>query len=195
MPETLTRTQKRQKETKERIFRAAVKLFIKKGFENTTVSEITEAADIGKGTFFTYFPTKEAVFGQVGELMMELMTVASDEGINNKQPIAVILKNIITAPAEWHEENKRITQQMIRSNYSTEVDTPNKRRLFDLLMKLIRIGQESGELSADVNAQDAVIVLAGTYFTVLAFWAVTENSSLQERLSSAVDIILKGLLA
>ncbi|MBM4425633.1 MAG: TetR/AcrR family transcriptional regulator [Chloroflexi bacterium] len=195
MPDTLTRTQKRQKETKERIFRVAMELFLKNGFENTTVSDITEAADIGKGTFFTYFPTKEAIFKQLGEMTMEMMSTTAEEGIKAKLPIPLVLKNTIAASAEWHEANKPITQQMVRLNVSTEPNTPNKRRFLELLTNLIRTGQENGELNNDVDVQDAALVLAAIYFTAVSFWALTENVTLQERLESAVDVVLKGLSA
>lgn len=193
MSDTLTRTQKRQKETKERIFRVAMELFIENGFENTTVSDITEAADIGKGTFFTYFPTKEAIFRQLGEMMMETMSAAAEEGMKAKQPIPVILKNTLTASADWHEANKPITQQMVRLSVSVEPNTPNKRRLLELLKNLIHIGQENGELNNEVNVQDAALVLGAIYFTAVSFWALTENVSLRERLASSVDVVLEGL--
>jgi AcrR family transcriptional regulator len=195
MVDTLNRTQKRQKETKERIFRVAMELFIKNGFENTTVFDITEAADIGKGTFFSYFPTKESVFKQLGEMTMEMMSATADEGIKAKQPIPLILKNTIAASANWHEANKPITQQMVRINVSMEPNTPNKRRFLDLLKNLILIGQENGELNKEVNAQDAALVLVAIYFTTVSFWAITENASLRERLASSVDVVLKGLSA
>ncbi|MDD2921615.1 MAG: TetR/AcrR family transcriptional regulator [Anaerolineales bacterium] len=195
MPEPLTRTQKRQKETKERIFRVAMEMFAKNSFENTTVSDITEAADIGKGTFFTYFPTKEAVFKQLGEITMEMMSATAEEGIKAKQPIPLVLKNTLTASAEWHEANKPITQQMVRLNVSMEPNTPNKKRFLELLTNLIRIGQENGELNNEINVQDAALVLAAIYFTAVSVWALTENVSLRERLESAVDIVLKGLSA
>jgi AcrR family transcriptional regulator len=195
MLDTLNRTQKRQKETKERIFRVAMELFIKKGFENTTVSEITEAADIGKGTFFTYFPAKEAVFKELGEMTMEMMATAAEEGLNAKLSIPVILKNTVTASADWHEANKPITQQMVRLNVSMEPNTPNKRMFLELLKNLIHIGQENGELNNEINIQDAALVLAAIYFTVVSFWALTENVSLRERLASSVDVVLKGLSA
>src|SRR5512145_2974577 len=98
----LSRVQRRQKQTRERIFRVAMELFQKKGFEQTTVSEITEAADIGKGTFFTYFPTKEAIFRQPGEMAIEAMTIAAQEGLEKDKPLAKTLKNVLTAFAEWH---------------------------------------------------------------------------------------------
>jgi AcrR family transcriptional regulator len=45
MSDTLTRTQKRKKESNEWIFRTAMELFIKNGYENTTVANIIEAAN------------------------------------------------------------------------------------------------------------------------------------------------------
>jgi hypothetical protein len=55
------RRQRRSAETRERLFHAAVRLFAEKGFAETTVEDITNAADVGKGTFFNYFPSKEHI--------------------------------------------------------------------------------------------------------------------------------------
>src|SRR5512144_713733 len=57
----LGRRERRRQETFQRIMRAAFELFAKQGYSETAVEHITEAADIGKGTFFNYFPTKDAL--------------------------------------------------------------------------------------------------------------------------------------
>ena len=64
------RRERRSCETRERIFRAAMNLFRDRGFHKTTVEDITEASDVGKGTFFNYFPTKEHVLGVLGEIQL-----------------------------------------------------------------------------------------------------------------------------
>ena len=51
------RRERRRLETRDRLYRAALELFGERGFLETTVEDITEAADVGKGTFFNYFPT------------------------------------------------------------------------------------------------------------------------------------------
>src|SRR5689334_25078067 len=63
----LTRRERKKEETKERIFNVAMKLFKSRGFEETTVDDITEKADVAKGTFFNYFARKEAVLGYLWE--------------------------------------------------------------------------------------------------------------------------------
>lgn len=194
MPTQLTRTQKRQNETRERIFRAAMQLFAEKGFENTTVAEITEAADIGKGTFFTYFPTKEAIFRQPGQLALEAIASAAQTGLAQGQPVAQALKGALTASAAWHEANKSLTGQMVKSNFSFSLDdASSKGKLLELLMRLVAAGQQAGEFKQDIQAQDAALVLAGVYFSVIAYWATSEDRPLAGRMAAALDVILKGL--
>ena len=67
----LTRRERKKEETKERIFNAAMKLFRSRGFEETTIEEITEKADVAKGTFFNYFPRKEEVLRYLSEQWLE----------------------------------------------------------------------------------------------------------------------------
>ena len=47
--------------TKQAILQAAWSLFLTVGYEKTTVQDITDAADIGKGTFFSHFSKKSEV--------------------------------------------------------------------------------------------------------------------------------------
>ncbi len=44
------------------ILEAAIKVFAKKGMSKTTISDIAGAADIGKGTVYEYFKSKDEVF-------------------------------------------------------------------------------------------------------------------------------------
>ena len=64
------RRERRCEETRENIFRAALQLFAERGFNATTIEAITEAADVGKGTFFNYFENKESLLLEYGELQM-----------------------------------------------------------------------------------------------------------------------------
>src|ERR1700761_5671264 len=59
------RRTRKARETRERIAQAAVRLFLKDGFERTTLDAIAEAADISRRTFFHYFESKEAILQAV----------------------------------------------------------------------------------------------------------------------------------
>ncbi|MBI2884462.1 MAG: TetR/AcrR family transcriptional regulator [Candidatus Methylomirabilis oxyfera] len=55
------RVERRMAATRERLASAALALFTKQGIYDTTVEEVTEAADVGKGTFYQHFPSKTAI--------------------------------------------------------------------------------------------------------------------------------------
>ncbi|MGL4744863.1 MAG: TetR family transcriptional regulator, partial [Dermatophilaceae bacterium] len=64
---------------RQRIYDEAVRLFADRGYGATTVADIAEAADIAPRTFFTYFPTKEALlFERLDVLVTRLEQVLAD---------------------------------------------------------------------------------------------------------------------
>jgi AcrR family transcriptional regulator len=92
-PETrLGRRERKKLRTRALIQQEALRLFLEKGFEATTIEEIAEAADIATSTFFNYFPTKEDVVLQddLDPVLLEAINV-EPAGLS---PIAVLRKAI-----------------------------------------------------------------------------------------------------
>ena len=58
---SLGRRERKKRETRIALHRAALDLFAKNGFRNTRISEIVDAADVSESTFFRYFDSKEGV--------------------------------------------------------------------------------------------------------------------------------------
>ena len=58
---TSSRRERKKAANRERIVRAGIELFGKHGIDAVTVDRIAEAADVGKGTVYNYFQTKEEV--------------------------------------------------------------------------------------------------------------------------------------
>jgi AcrR family transcriptional regulator len=65
---------------RDRMYEAAVTLFREQGYENTTVDQITRRAGVAKGTFFNYFPTKDAVLRYMGARAIGRLGAASLAG-------------------------------------------------------------------------------------------------------------------
>lgn len=56
-----TRQQRRLSRTRQKLLDAARSLFAEKGLDLTTIDDITERADVGKGTFYYHFKNKEGL--------------------------------------------------------------------------------------------------------------------------------------
>lgn len=66
------RERKKQK-TRETIIDVALELFVKQGYEQTTIAEIADAAEVSRRTIFTYFPSKEDIlFSDLPEVLERL---------------------------------------------------------------------------------------------------------------------------
>jgi AcrR family transcriptional regulator len=62
---TVGRVQKRQLRTRTRLLQAAYELMSEQGVDDTTIQQITTQADVGFGTFYSYFDSKDAIAEQV----------------------------------------------------------------------------------------------------------------------------------
>src|ERR1700746_247452 len=88
------RRQRRSAEIRERLFRSALALFAEKGFAETTVEDITEAADVGKGTFFNYFPSKDHILLAFGEMQLAKLRLAVEEARRTSQTMPDFLRSL-----------------------------------------------------------------------------------------------------
>jgi AcrR family transcriptional regulator len=66
-----SRNERRKRETRERLLDAALRLMAQKGMEGVAINEITEAADVGFGSFYNYFESKEAIYDTLVKQVFE----------------------------------------------------------------------------------------------------------------------------
>jgi len=84
-----TRTNRRRAQSFESLVRAGLTVIGQRGLYETTVEHITEAADVGKGTFYVHFASKEdLVFHLVRHGFNELMAPGATEAVSNGAPAA-----------------------------------------------------------------------------------------------------------
>lgn len=67
---------------------AAFELFLTRGFEQTTIDDIVRLADVGRSSFFRYFPSKEDVVFPDHERCLAEMTAFLQEGTGEEEPVA-----------------------------------------------------------------------------------------------------------
>lgn len=195
-----SRSKKRAAGTHSRLFEEALKLFLEKSFENTTVSEITEAVDVAKGTFFTHFSTKEAVMAELGTLLLEQMEVTVRDLRQQGPAVETLILALFDAAGLWHEKNREpsglIVQILTATPKGMAADRPNQLRFLDLRIDLVRHGQQKGELDSKVAAEIAARALAGVYFfTIMGWHFAPEKTSLRNMRAEGIGLVTKGLRA
>ena len=195
---TLDRRQRRSAEIRERLFRAAVKLFAEKGFAETTVEDITNAADVGKGTFFNHFPSKDHVLISFSDMQLGKLQEAVNAMRGDTAPMSALLKKLSVRMTEEPARAPDVVRAILLANLSTSSVRSTMRekhaRALELMTQLIELGQERGEFRRDLRAQDLAQVFRQMIFGTLLMWSVYGDASLPERINTALDVLLMGLV-
>jgi AcrR family transcriptional regulator len=79
VPDDLGRRERKKQLTRQALVDAAVRLFTERGYDETGVADIAEAADVSRRTFFLHFPTKEDVLLADGSARIDLAVRAIEE--------------------------------------------------------------------------------------------------------------------
>ncbi len=192
-----SRRQRRSAEIRERLFRAALALFGKKGFAETTVEDITEAADVGKGTFFNYFPSKDHILLAFGEMQLAKLEAAIETARCTHEPLPAFLRGLGTRMTQEPTRNPAIIRAILQAYLST---TPVRKAMIDMQKRLhalhsqiIRIGQERGEIRDDLPAPEIAHVFRQTIFGTLLIWSLYGDATLHSRIESAFNVLWSGL--
>jgi AcrR family transcriptional regulator len=191
------RRQRRSSETRERLFRAALGLFANKGFAETTVGDITNAADVGKGTFFNYFPSKEHLLIAFGDMQLGKLQEEIEKMRQSNEPMTTFFRALT---ARMTEEPAR-APDVVRAILLANLSNPSVRaamqqrhaRAEGLLTQLVEIGQERGEFRRDLPALELARVFRQATFGTLLMWSVYGDASLPERISTTLNVLWSGL--
>lgn len=197
LPAPPDRRQRRSAEIRERLFRSALALFAKKGFAETTVEDITEAADVGKGTFFNYFPSKDHILIAFGEMQLGKLEAAIAEVRRANEPIPEFLRSLGTRMTQEPARNPEIMRALLQAYLST---TPVREAMLDLQKRvqalhtqMIRLGQEQGEIRNDIPAEEIAYAFRQTIFGTVLVWSLYGDATLHARIESAFNLLWTGM--
>jgi AcrR family transcriptional regulator len=191
------RRERRSADTRERLFRAALKLFADKGFTETTVEDITNAADVGKGTFFNYFPSKEHILIAFSDMQLSKLQTTVDQMREKAEPMRSFFRSMTLRMTEEPAKAPDVIRAILQANLSSSsvrcVMRERNTRAEGLLTQLVQIGQERGEFRRDLPALELAQVFRQTVFGTLLMWSVYGDDSLAERIERAMEILWMGI--
>jgi AcrR family transcriptional regulator len=192
-----SRRERRSAELRERLFRAAIHLFAQKGYSETTVEDITEAADVGKGTFFNYFPSKDHILAAFGELQIARLQIAADAAKTTRLPIQVFFHDLALKMTSEPARNPAMTRALVLANLSSAPVRKTMRDIHSqataLLAQIVKVGQDRGEIRNDLNPLLIAQTIRQSLLGTLLIWSLYGDGSLEIRIDTVVDVLWNGL--
>jgi len=134
------RGQRRKRETRTRLLEAALQLMARKGMEGVAINEITEAADVGFGSFYNHFESKEAIHAAVMEQVFEGFADAIDRLVKDVVDPAEVIAISVRHTLRRARREPTWGQFLIRECFSGRV---LERGLGQRLLRDIRKGVAS----------------------------------------------------
>jgi AcrR family transcriptional regulator len=192
----LGRRQRRKQETRRQIFQAAMKLFERKGIFSTTVEEITEAADVGKGTFFNYFPSKEAILSALAERQLGVIDRAvekADSATTVRPILREMCKELSAGPGRSPIMLRSLFAMVLSNNMLFELFSRALRKGRGKVAMIIERGQQLGEVRTDLPAIEIARSLQQTAFGTSFIWAVSQPSDLMAWQERSMDLFWRGI--
>lgn len=185
----------------DRIVRAATKLFGDNGFDRTTTAAISEAAGIGAGTLFLYFPTKEDLLVRVFREELSRIWDESFANVAADGPLIDQLTSLFGHVIDVHERDPELTRAFVKevmfvSEAGRRGVNQYINRFLDQLAERLELAQERGALAADVPARALADNLYGLYQHLLQirYGGYLDLDALRRRLRTAFEVQLQGLV-
>lgn len=189
------RSERKKKETRQKIVNVAMDLFQSQGFNNTTMEQIAEEADIARKTLYNHFPVKEAIVDDYVRGISKESTQEAFETLQNLPDTRSRLKNTLEKVYEWVEINPEIIGiclgYRLKNMYQGAGYSSGGSQ--GLIAEIIRLGQQACEIRQDIPAKLLVKQLDTLRMTVVLDWlSDTSSLELRKEMAKLVDLFLDG---
>jgi AcrR family transcriptional regulator len=161
----LLKWERRPQERPQELLQAALEVFARNGYRNTTLEEIGEAAGVTKGAIYHYFATKESLLLAVIEHYHALAFTRAEKGIRNRRVPASTRIRLLIRRVFSDTEGRRDLLALLVRGVTQEIPSVHERwmrgpvHLWTLVAKLVDEGKASGEFRPDADGDVGARVL------------------------------------
>lgn len=189
---------------KERIHHESMKLFSTKGYLNTSISDIMQAAETSKGGFYNHFDSKDDLFYEVLSIAQciwrERVLFGLDEIESPKGKIKKILENYRD---RYLKDDENFPGGCIFVTFSVELDDQRPELMKEvahgfmglkrMLKNLLEEGKEKGELRNDINTDRATEMIFSGMIGASVLFGVDKSPASLDRSINSLILYLDGL--
>ncbi|MFO0562088.1 MAG: TetR/AcrR family transcriptional regulator [Polyangiales bacterium] len=191
---------KRADDKRERILRAAVKVFAKKGFYASRVSEIAKAAGVADGTIYLYFDSKDDVLESLFEDRTDRLLSVLRTELAKHEDARSRLRRLIELQLGLLEGQRELAEVItVNLRQSTRLLRQYGSKRFveylELMASVVADGQKSGHFREDVSPRVMARALFGALDGVALTWALGDARAggLEKAATQIAELWLRGL--
>jgi len=183
----------------KQIIDVAIDMFSRKGFQQTTVQEIAEAAGVGKGTIYRFFESKEDLVSSLVEFAIDDVARAIREAIRDLTDPVEKLRTIITTEVDYYDQHRNLAKFLVREvlGYRSTFEEHVKRiwsKRGTIVEEVVREGVAS-QAFKPIDPETAAASLEGMILATVIYWFMISDSFPKERIREDIfTMVFDGVL-
>ncbi|MBN7797997.1 TetR/AcrR family transcriptional regulator [Parahaliea mediterranea] len=193
------RRERKKRQTRARILRAAQVLFTRHSFDGTTVEAIAEAADVSKPTLFNYFPTKinllQALLPDVDRRFAAVIDSTAGADTGTRERLEVFFAYVGSMTRRTPNLTRALLMQSLRvyECRAGDVDAHRFPATRTAFLALIQAGIERGDVRDDTSAERLTDYMTGIYVHQLMTWLIDPSHPVERELAAAAAFLASAL--
>ena len=185
-----------QREKRRLILRAAITVFARSGYHTSRVSDVAKEAGVAYGLVYHYFGSKDdllqTIFRRTWSRMLEAVEAIEREGAPAREQLAGVARIVLGSWETDPDLVRVLVREVARSpQLGREVDEIE--HAFAALERIVKTGQERGELRAGLDPRFAAWTLYGALEEILTGWVFERLPTGPEEVARAEQTVIELL--
>ncbi len=182
--------------TRQKILEAALQVFSSRNYHDATVEEIARIAEVGKGTVYRYFKSKEDLYKQMIDEKLDELNSKIQKIIASQQDVMDIIWQCVTVYMQFFEQNRGLYRLILRDDAHSGGSKYLRRALRNLnpLRRKLLEAAKNGRFKP-LNFETAFYGFMGFIHGVVQKWLDHNcNYSLLSEVPVVSEILLRGVI-
>lgn len=193
-------------ERREHILRSAAKVFSRKGYRLSSVSDIVEESSIGRGTFYLYFESKRDIFRELIEAYFQGYAEILEENhrrlveaLSGKGKVLRTWRDNMARVLRYHSENPDLTSIVYREALGRDEDFSERVEELSLLARQwlreeFRLMRRKGMMrECDIEVVTS-IVMGSTVYLIMEHLLKGDGMDVDELADTIVEYHIRALI-
>jgi AcrR family transcriptional regulator len=188
------RRERKKRELRRRIYDEAGRLFLRQGYDATTVEQIAEAADVAQATLFNYYPSKDDLIQQMTSEVLGVVRVLIEEQRKREASTAERIGDVANRVTRLIQNTQLLTRDLLRALIrKPEGSGPLLVAVRRALAEFMRDGQELGDVRSDRDAEFLAEMLIAVFYGTITHWLNVADYPFPARMREAAEFLCESI--